>query len=447
MISTAEKQELLEILNPYRASAASARCPRYGAREVQYRQAHQRQRQEADGEGPEGVLPQREDQGHPSGARTQGRPYRRAGGAQGAHRGGRPAKGSSRRRPSRSSSAWRPCHPVSAEATVSRNYIDWLVSVPWKKRSRELKDLVRARRDSGTRTTTAWTKIKERILEFLAVRQLTEEDPELDHLLRGAPGCRKVLVGQIDRQSDGSKVRSPVPRRCPGRGGDPRPSAHLHRCLPGSDHPDDEEGRHGQSGVPARRDREDVDGLPRRSFLGSARGARSGAERCLRRSLPRRRVRPLQGHVHRHGQRQSHDPAGLAGPDGGHPAHRLHAEREARDRPAAFWCRAARGARSRARADRASREGLQAVIESYTREAGVRSLEREIAQDLPQGRPPVVGRGQRGDDRGDGRDGLRAASARSSSGLGARARSPRSVWRPVSPGPRPAASCSRPRSD
>ena len=47
--------------------------------------------------------------------------------------------------------------PVSAEATVSRNYIDWLVSVPWQKKSREIKDLDGPRRFS-TRTTTAWTR-------------------------------------------------------------------------------------------------------------------------------------------------------------------------------------------------------------------------------------------------------------------------------------------------
>ncbi len=45
--------------------------------------------------------------------------------------------------------------PMSAEATVSRNYLDWLIAVPWTKKTRERKDLARARRRSSTTTTTA----------------------------------------------------------------------------------------------------------------------------------------------------------------------------------------------------------------------------------------------------------------------------------------------------
>ncbi len=61
--------------------------------------------------------------------------------------------------------------PVSAEATVSRNYIDWLVSVPWKKKSKEQKDL-QAAETILDEDHYGLEKIKERILEFLAVRQL-----------------------------------------------------------------------------------------------------------------------------------------------------------------------------------------------------------------------------------------------------------------------------------
>jgi ATP-dependent Lon protease len=66
--------------------------------------------------------------------------------------------------------------PVSAEATVSRNYIDWLVSVPWKKSSKESKDLGKAEQILNS-DHYGLEKIKERILEFLAVRQLTTENP------------------------------------------------------------------------------------------------------------------------------------------------------------------------------------------------------------------------------------------------------------------------------
>ncbi|HRY45752.1 MAG TPA: LON peptidase substrate-binding domain-containing protein, partial [Thermoanaerobaculia bacterium] len=63
---------------------------------------------------------------------------------------------------------------VSAEATVSRNYIDWLVNVPWKKASRESKDIKNAEKVLNE-DHYGLDKVKERILEFLAVRQLVTE--------------------------------------------------------------------------------------------------------------------------------------------------------------------------------------------------------------------------------------------------------------------------------
>src|SRR5207248_827820 len=61
--------------------------------------------------------------------------------------------------------------PMSAEATVSRNYIDWLVAVPWHKKTRESRDLKRAE-EILHEDHYGLEKIKERILEFLAVRAL-----------------------------------------------------------------------------------------------------------------------------------------------------------------------------------------------------------------------------------------------------------------------------------
>ena len=195
--------------------------------------------------------------------------------------------------------------PVSAEATVSRNYIDWLVAVPWKKALQGDRATSSAPRRSSTRTTTGSSRIKERILEFLAVRQLTTRTRP-DPLLRRPAGRRQDVAGGVDRAGHRAQVRAPVAGRRARRGRDPRAPAHLHRRLPGPDHPDDEEGRDGQPGLPARRDRQDVDGLPRRSVRGPARGARPGAEQRLRRPLPGRRIRPVAGHVHRHRQRHPH---------------------------------------------------------------------------------------------------------------------------------------------
>ena len=182
--------------------------------------------------------------------------------------------------------------PVSAEATVSRNYIDWLVSVPWTKASRELRDIDKAEKILNE-DHYGLEKIKERILEFLAVRQLTKKTQSSIICFVGPPGVGKTLARQVDRPRHRPRVRAAVAGRRARRGRDPRPPAHLHRRLPRPDHPDDEEGRHHQPGLPARRGRQDVDGLPRRPHGGAARGARPGAEQHLRRPLPRRRVRPL----------------------------------------------------------------------------------------------------------------------------------------------------------
>ena len=80
--------------------------------------------------------------------------------------------------------------PVSAEATVSRNYIDWLVGVPWKKASREWKDLAKAEEILNSEHY-GLDKVKERILEFLAVRLLTTETQASILCFVGPPGVGK----------------------------------------------------------------------------------------------------------------------------------------------------------------------------------------------------------------------------------------------------------------
>src|SRR5213592_4718084 len=64
--------------------------------------------------------------------------------------------------------------PMSAEATVSRNYLDWLIAVPWAKKTRESRDLKRAE-EILHEDHYGLDKIKERILEFLAVRALVRK--------------------------------------------------------------------------------------------------------------------------------------------------------------------------------------------------------------------------------------------------------------------------------
>ena len=94
--------------------------------------------------------------------------------------------------------------PVSAEATVSRNYIDWLVSVPWKKASRELRDLDRAEKILNE-DHFGLDKIKERILEFLAVRQLTRKTQSSIICFVGPPGVGKSSLAKSIARATGRK--------------------------------------------------------------------------------------------------------------------------------------------------------------------------------------------------------------------------------------------------
>jgi ATP-dependent Lon protease len=97
--------------------------------------------------------------------------------------------------------------PVSAEATVSRNYIEWLVGVPWKKASRESKDLTRAEKILND-DHYGLEKVKERILEFLAVRQLVQKTKGSIICFVGPPGVGKTsLAKSIARSLNRQFVR------------------------------------------------------------------------------------------------------------------------------------------------------------------------------------------------------------------------------------------------
>ncbi|MCW8927655.1 MAG: endopeptidase La, partial [Gammaproteobacteria bacterium] len=85
--------------------------------------------------------------------------------------------------------------PMSAEATVVRNYIDWLVSVPWKKRSKVRHDLARAEQVLEE-DHYGLDKVKERILEYLAVQQRVKKLKGPILCLVGPPGVGKTSLGQ-----------------------------------------------------------------------------------------------------------------------------------------------------------------------------------------------------------------------------------------------------------
>ena len=94
--------------------------------------------------------------------------------------------------------------PMSAEGTVSRTYIDWLLSVPWKQKSKEIKDLQRAE-DVLNEDHYSLEKIKERILEHLAVRQLVKNPKGSILCFVGPPGVGKTSLGKSIARATGRK--------------------------------------------------------------------------------------------------------------------------------------------------------------------------------------------------------------------------------------------------
>lgn len=94
--------------------------------------------------------------------------------------------------------------PMSAEATVVRNYIDWLVGVPWKKRSRIQKDLSQAEKILDA-DHYGLEKVKERILEYLAVQQRVKKLKGPILCLVGPPGVGKTSLGRSLARATGRK--------------------------------------------------------------------------------------------------------------------------------------------------------------------------------------------------------------------------------------------------
>lgn len=85
--------------------------------------------------------------------------------------------------------------PMSAEATVVRNYLDWILTVPWNKRSRVSKDIKKAQKVLE-KDHYGLEKVKERILEYLAVQQRTNKVKGPILCLVGPPGVGKTSLGK-----------------------------------------------------------------------------------------------------------------------------------------------------------------------------------------------------------------------------------------------------------
>ena len=182
--------------------------------------------------------------------------------------------------------------PMSAEATVVRNYIDWMLALPWNEHNgrEEATSSIRADPRRGPLRPREAQGTHPRVPRGPDARREAEGP---DPVPRRSAGRRQ----DVARQSR-SRAR-PVASSCACRSAacaTKRRSAATAaptsvRCRARSSSP--AQGGHLEPGLPARRDRQDVDGLPRRSRVGAARGARPRAEPHLQRSLSRRRLRPV----------------------------------------------------------------------------------------------------------------------------------------------------------
>lgn len=97
--------------------------------------------------------------------------------------------------------------PMSAEATVHRNYLDWMVSIPWKKKSKVIKDLDYAEKVLNE-DHYGLEKVKERVLEYLAVQNRVDKIKGSILCLVGPPGVGKTSLGRsIARATNREFVR------------------------------------------------------------------------------------------------------------------------------------------------------------------------------------------------------------------------------------------------
>ena len=296
----------------------------------------------------------------------------------------------------------------SMESQVIRTYLETVAELPWNARSDEKLDVPEAARILDE-DHFGLKDVKDRILEFLAVRQLGEE--------RAA----SVKAGaSATASADGAKAEPKESARRSGKGrillfagppgvGKTSIAKSIARAM----------GRkYVRISLGGARDEADIRGH-RRTYIGAMPGRilqgmkQAGSKNpvflldevdklgvsyqgdpasallevldpaqndSLHGPLPGRPVRPLGGSLHRDGQLRSEHPGTAARPDGDRELRRLHGGGEAPDReelPRAATDRGERAGRRPARPDRAA---IREVIASYTRESGVRQLERELGK-------------------------------------------------------------------
>ncbi len=201
--------------------------------------------------------------------------------------------------------------PMAADYSLTRNYIEWLAVLPWAKSSGSKIDIVKAR-EILDEDHYELKKVKDRILDYLSVLELKPDMKGPILCFVGPAGSGQNQPGPVDCAGAGPQVPARLAGRHARRGGDSRPSPHLHRRAAGTDHPEHSPGGNQRPGDHAGRGGQAGTRLPRRSGLGAAGDAGSGAEQHVPRQLPRRAVRSVEGAVHLHGEHAGHGAAAAA---------------------------------------------------------------------------------------------------------------------------------------
>ena len=246
--------------------------------------------------------------------------------------------------------------PASAEYMVARTYLEWMISLPWTKSSgAEEIDIAKGQSDSRRGS------LRPRKGEGAHPRLPGGEEAAAGHegsdpVLPRASRRGENFAREIHCASARPQVRAHLDGRHARRSGNPRPSPDVYRRAAGTDHPGNSPGRNQRSGVHAGRGGQARTRFPRRSFGGVDGSARSGAERFVPRSLPRRAVRFVEGAVHRHGEHDRSDSGTAARSYGNHRARGLHGNREGPYRQQVPGAEAGDGTRTQdGRADRVHR--------------------------------------------------------------------------------------------